>query len=172
MQQIANSINNHPIGIKNKTDDLEYLDLITPNRLILGRNNERSPNAPVRICNDHRSLIEQNAKIFKAWFKAWLISYLPSLVERQKWHTSDREILVGDIVLFLKSEKKYDEQYQYGMISNVFRGQDDQVRKVEVQYKNSSENTKRTTTRGVRDLVVIFPIDELDIYETLDQIIN
>ena len=83
MQQIANGINNHPIGIKNKTDDLEYLDLITPNRLILGRNNERSPNAPVRISNDYRSQVEQNARLFKAWFKAWLTSYLPTLVERQ-----------------------------------------------------------------------------------------
>lgn len=172
MQQIANSINNHPIGIRNKTEDLENLDLITPNRLILGRNNERCPNAPVRICNDHRSLIDQNARLFKSWFKAWLISYLPLLVERQKWHTSGREILVGDIVLFLKSEKEFDEQYQYGLIKSTFIGQDGHVRKVEVEYRNSTEGAKRTTTRGAREIVVIFPVDELDVYETLAQIID
>ena len=79
---------------------------------------------------------------------------------------------MGDVVLLLKSEKEYDEQYQYGLIKNVFRGQDGHIRKVEVEYQNSTEGTKRTTIRGVRELVVIFPIDELDIYETLDQIIN
>lgn len=84
MQQISNSINNHPIGLKNKAGDLENVDLITPNRLILGRNNERCPNAPLMICADHKKLIENNARIFKAWFKTWLVSYLPSLVERPK----------------------------------------------------------------------------------------
>ena len=40
MHQILNSINNLPTGLKNRTLELENLDLITPNRLILGRNNE------------------------------------------------------------------------------------------------------------------------------------
>ena len=32
MPQISNSINNLPIGLKNKTEDLENLDILTPNR--------------------------------------------------------------------------------------------------------------------------------------------
>ena len=40
-QQIANSVNNLPIGLNNRTNSLENLDLITPNRLLLGRNNNR-----------------------------------------------------------------------------------------------------------------------------------
>ena len=39
---IANSINNLPLAIKNK-GDFEFEDLITPNRLLLGRNNDRCP---------------------------------------------------------------------------------------------------------------------------------
>ena len=41
--EISNSINNLPLTIGNITGDLENLDLITPNRLQLGRNNDRSP---------------------------------------------------------------------------------------------------------------------------------
>ena len=41
--EISNSINDLPIGLHNWSSDLENLDLITPNRLRLGRNNERSP---------------------------------------------------------------------------------------------------------------------------------
>ena len=81
MHQISNSINNLPIGLKNRTLELENLDLITPNRLILGRNNERSPNAPLIICSDHKKMIENNSIIFKAWFKAWMISFVPLLIE-------------------------------------------------------------------------------------------
>ena len=40
MHQISNGINNLPIGLKNRTLELENLNLITPNRLILGRNND------------------------------------------------------------------------------------------------------------------------------------
>ena len=53
-QQIANSINNMPIGVSNKTDSLENLDILTPNRLILGRNNNRNPTEPLVISNDFR----------------------------------------------------------------------------------------------------------------------
>ena len=41
--EISNSINNIPLAIGNITGDLENLDLITPNRLQLGRNNDRRP---------------------------------------------------------------------------------------------------------------------------------
>ena len=168
MHQISNSINNLPIGLKNSTSDLDNLDLITPNRLILGRNNNRSPNAPLTLCNDHKKLIDRNATIFRAWFKAWLTSYVPNLIERPKWHKTDEEVSVGDIVLFLKNDKEYDEQYQYGQICEIYRGNDGLVRKADVKYKNHNENVFRTTKRGVRELVIISPIHEVDIYERLD----
>ena len=41
--EISNSINNIPLAIGKITGDLENLDLITPNRLQLGRNNDRRP---------------------------------------------------------------------------------------------------------------------------------
>ena len=53
------------------------------------------------------------------------------------------------------------------MISAVHSGQDGHIRRVDVEYQNFSEDTKRTTQRGVRDLVVISPVDELEIYERL-----
>ena len=168
MHQISNSINNLPIGLKNLTSDLENLDLITPNRLILGRNNNRSPNAPLTLCNDHKKIIDRNASIFRAWFKAWLTSHVPTLIQRPKWHKTDEEVCIGDIVLFLKNEKELEDQYQYGQISEIFRSRDGLIRKVNVKYKNSNENTFRVTNRGVRELILISPINEIDIYERLD----
>ena len=75
-QQIANSINNMPIGVRNKTDSLENLDILTLNRLILGCNNNRNPTEPLVISNDFRRIIERNKHIFDTWFKEWLISYM------------------------------------------------------------------------------------------------
>ena len=39
---------------------------------------------------------------------------------------------------------------------------------VKIQYKNHNENVKRSTNRGVREILVIHPVDELDIVAELD----
>ena len=43
---------------------------------------------------------------------------------------------------------------------------------MDVEYRNRNEGVKRVTQRGVRDLVVVYPVDELDIYERLDKLID
>ena len=74
---------------------------------------------------------------------------------------------MGDVVLFLKSEKEFDLQYQYGMVSYLHESKDKVIRKIDIEYQNFNEDVKRTTTRGIREVVPIYPVDELDIYEEL-----
>ena len=170
MSQISNSINNMPIGLKSKSSQVDNLDLLTPNRLILGRNNDRCPNSPLVICPDHLRMIEANANIFRSWFTAWLISYVPTLIDRPKWHKTSGKVQVGDVVLFLKSEKEFDLQYQYGIVKTVHLGKDNNVREIDIEYQNHSEGTKRVTPRVVREIVVIYPVNELDIYQQLHEL--
>ena len=49
--QIANSINNLPTGLGKNTQYIENLDILTPNRLILGGNNNRAPPPPPYLLN-------------------------------------------------------------------------------------------------------------------------
>ena len=111
---------------------LENLDILSPNRLILGRNNCRSPTAPLEVKNDVRKIIQSNNEIFRTWFKEWLISYVPTLVEKPKWFITERNITVGDVVLFLKSEQEFDRQYQYGIVVSTVEGRDGVIRAVKV----------------------------------------
>ena len=166
-QQIANSINNLPIGIANKVEHLENLDLLTPNRLLLGRNNNRSPTAPLVLCADVKKIVKSNEEIFKVWFKSWLTSYVPTLVPQPKWFVTNRNISVGDIVLISKSDKEFEHLYQYGIVTKLYPSKDDLVRSVEVSYQNHNENVKRTTKRGVRELIVIHPVEELGLSKEL-----
>ena len=166
-QQIANSINNLPIGIGNKTANLENLDILTPNRLLLGRNNSRGPTAPLVLTQDVKKIVQTNRDIFNAWFQSWLVSYVPSLVDAPKWFKNDRNIAEGDVVLFSKSDKEFEDLYQYGIVKSVTPSKDGRIRKVEVEYQNSSESSKRSTVRGVRDLIVIHPVDELGLSKQL-----
>ena len=165
--EVANSINNMPIGVGNRSANLENLDILTPNRLILGKNNDRCPSVPLELAQDYKRIVETNNDIFNAWFNAWLVSYVPLVMERPKWYESNREACVGDIVLFLKETQVFDLQYQYGRVINLKRGTDNKVRTVEVEYQNHTEKVKRTTTRGVRDLVIIHQVDELSSHDTV-----
>ena len=84
---VTNSINNMPIAVNNISSDVEMADLITPNRLLLGRNNERSPTGRLTVKNDHIKMIRDNEKIFESWFDAWLTTHVPSLIERPNGST-------------------------------------------------------------------------------------
>ena len=164
---IANSINNMPIAVGSNKSNFEMADLITPNRLLLGRNNERSPSATLTVENDFDKMIRANQKLYNAWFDCWLVSHVPNLVEQPKWFKSDVDVKVGDIVLFTKQDSVISSNYQYGKISQVFPDRDGKIRKVGVEYQNASENTKRLTKRSVRSLVMIHSINELDISKEL-----
>ena len=121
------------------------------------------------IC-DVKKIIQTNSDIFKVWFSSWLVSYVPLLMKRPKWFVNDRNLTVGDVVLFLKSDKEFDQQYQYGIVSKVTPSKDGRIRTVEVQYQNFGEDTKRNTTRGVRELIVIHPVDEIGLSAELFQL--
>ena len=86
---------------------------------MLGRNNDRSPIGSLTVANND---------IFNIWFKCWLISYVPTLTHQPKWFNSDRDTKIGDVILFLKSDKEFEKQYQYSMVKDVKLGKDGKIR--------------------------------------------
>ena len=166
--QVANTVNNLPIAKGKKSRGLENLDLITPNRLKLARNNNRSPVGSMTITEDANKIMIQNDKVFEVWYQAWLTSCVPTLMHHPKWFKSDIDPKVGDVVLFLKSDREFNKIYQFGVITDLKTSRDGRIRQVDVQYQNSTENVKRTTTRGCREIVVIHPFEELGLVRELN----
>ena len=168
--QIANCVNDTPLAVRSVPSDVEQIDLLTPNRLMLGRNNDRSPVVPLNVSSNLGKVIQQNERIVTAWFECWLTSHVPKLVDQPKWFKSDADVQVGDVVLFLKKEKEFAGNYQYGIVKDVEISRDDKIRKIVIEYVNASETTKRETRRSVREVVVIHPVDELGIVRELGEI--
>ena len=48
------------IGLNNFNTGLDNLDMLTPNRLLLGRNNEGSPVEPVEVTGSYDKIISVN----------------------------------------------------------------------------------------------------------------
>ena len=63
--QVANSINNLPITLRSVTNDLENIDLITPNRLLLARNNNQCPVGTLSVSENTGIIIQRNDDVFE-----------------------------------------------------------------------------------------------------------
>ena len=167
---MLNAISDLPLALGNIASDLENMDLITPNRLKLGRNNERSPVSPMKVVGNHLKVLEENKKIFNVWFETRLILHVPKLMDQPKWFCSDRDGKICDVVLFIKTDDSVVNTYQYGMVSEIELSRDGLIRKVVIKYRKSSENIDRFTTRAVRELVLIHQVDEMHIMEELGKV--
>lgn len=163
---IANSINNLPIAIRNEVSDFEAIDLLTPNRLRLGRNNERSPDGEMITMVNPLKILDENMMIFNTWFEVWLL-HIPNFMSQRKWFHDDKPITKGDVVIFTKQESIINNNYQYGMVEEVHFGKDGKARRATIRFKNYRENKFRFTNRAVRSLVLIQSVDEIDIFTEL-----
>ena len=164
--EIANTVNNMPVAIGNETDELENVDLITPNRLRLGRNNNRSPVGTLEVTGKLERLLRLKNDVFESWWNTWLTSAVPKLMPRPKWFVNDRDFSVGDVVVFNRGGELAGD-YKLGMIKNIHAGPDGRIRAVDVRYRNSNEGHDQVTHRAVRSLVIIHRVDEVDLMEEL-----
>ena len=165
--EISNSINNLPVAIGNEVEELENIDLITPNRLRLARNNSRSPVGPLEVTGSIERLLRLKTDAFHAWWEVWLTSALPKLIPRPKWFRNDENIKIGDVVLFNKNEGSLVGEYKFGVVDEVSVGSDGKIRAVTVRYRNAAEAADRKTFRAVRSLIIIHSVDEIDIMQEL-----
>ena len=78
---------------------------------------------------------------------------------RQKWHTRNRNVKVGDIVM-IQDANQVRGKWKLGRVSTADPSlRDGYVRNVEVEYKSGTREFTKVT-RPVQRLVVVVPVDE------------
>jgi hypothetical protein len=70
------------------------------------------------------------------FWRRWTKEYLPSLQQRAKWTTPQRNMSCGDIVLLMDTSLPRNE-WLMGRVVETYPGQDGRVRSVKVKTKNS-----------------------------------
>ena len=169
---IANELNNLPICLGSRTEDLDHLDLITPSRLLLGRNNKRALSGPVTVSGPSR-LMDQLEATKKAWWNVWkqekLIDFIP---QPSKWRKTTQNIQEGDIVIFLKTGQEQslgEPVWKLGRVVAVETSRDGLVRTVVIEYKNSTEKVFRTTRRSARSVAILHHEGDLELVDELNE---
>ena len=161
--QVSNLMNDLPICRPDgSTGNIKEGELITPNRLLHGRNYHRSMTSPFYLEGSMTQMMDRVDKCQTDFYKLF-IQLIPSLIAKPKWPTTT-DLDVGDIVLFFLEESKMGKKYMdwhYGRVVTV------QKNTVELQYvvgngDASSVPQPRLLIRSRRDLVKIAKESELD----------
>ena len=125
-------------------ENLDHVDLITPPRLLLGRNNCRALSSFARISAPSR-LIDQMDDVHDAWWKVWrtekLVDFIPQPL---KWKKMNEQLKEGDIVIFLKSDSDNrlgEPVWRTAWVKSVNVSEDGLARTAVLEYRNSNEKS-------------------------------
>ncbi|XP_038137922.1 uncharacterized protein LOC119781503 [Cyprinodon tularosa] len=173
----ANLANERPIDARIQSQE-GYIQYITPNSLLLGR---ASQSGDVRLFDfsnySFKRLGAMQNEVTKFW-KSWRQLAGPNLFVRSKWHTSHRNVAVGDIV-WLCDQNALRGQFVLGKVVSANPDKKGVVRDVNVRVVPSyctpitkhvkqksvhppKKDKMRTTIlhRDVRRLIVLIPVEE------------
>ena len=162
--EISNVINSLPLAMMRrlKSQD-EVADFVTPNTLLLGRNNNREPAGTFQFSSNVGRIIEVNRDIIEDFYQI-LFSLWQFLIPRAKvsgrWRVSLDKLACGDIVMFQKTKTRARDGWQMGRIVEIVK---DRYRQVIVRYCNSEDGVFRETQRSERSLLLIKALEESDL---------
>ena len=154
--RIASQIDDVPIarGSSTAPTDLGW-EIITPNRLKLGRNNFRSLEGEIRVEYCPQSQLERNRDIMKEWHTIFIDRVhllVPTLPKKDARRTE-----VGDIVLFVFSEgnSKRSSVWKLGRVEEIVS-----ETTVSISYSHGGA-APRSLIRSIRSTVLILEAEEI-----------
>ena len=167
--RIANEVDNIPIckGNSSNVKDLGF-DIITPNRLKLGRNNSRAlDESYLLIPETEVELLDACRNYQKVWYQI-LVDRLHHLIPKsKKWQNTD-SVETGDIVVFVHDDSHVPKHWTW-FLGRVIGKQE---RKLIIEYFAGSkgEKTKMTVHRNPRQVAKIheakdIPVNTQEYYE-------
>ena len=159
--KISNTVDNLPIAKctnSNLTDPV--WDIITANRLKLGRNNNRSLEGfialPTGVGPD--TLLKRNQQIQKVWYQLFMDRIHHLIPRPKKWSKTD-DVNVGDICLFIYLDNTAigNNTWKIGRVIDIIK-----KNKILIEYP-ATPTTKRTVTRCPRDISIISAAGDVDL---------
>jgi hypothetical protein len=164
--RLSSDLNDIPIA-RGDTSTVSNLglEILTPNRLLLGRNNARSLQGQGFDINSSKiptSILERNRNVYKFWFQLFIDNIHMFTLKPDKWNSNGRLPVIDDVVLFTLNDSGYDKssvEWKLGMVSQCLE------RKVEITFiskiSKTGNVTKSKLIRSIREVSIIFSVDEL-----------
>ena len=161
--EIANLLNERPIGIH--PSDPEEGTYLCPNDLLLGRASTRAPQVLMDVSNDPKKRVVTLQQIVDTFWKKWQRDNFHTLIVRQKWHVTKRNLSKRDIVLIQDANARRGN-WRLAEVLEADPGKDGKVRDVILRYKSQNHGKEYQgqpdikLKRSVHKLVVIIPAED------------
>ena len=128
------------------------LDVLTPNRILLLRNNglNKSTGPQANKCLRQWRRVCHLSQTFR---KRWVREYVSVLHNRQKWHGPCRNLKNGDLVIVM-SRNSNPGDWPLGLVIDVVVSNDGSVREVTVK------TSKWILRRNIRKLCLLEDVDD------------
>ena len=94
-------------------------------------------------------------RVVQSFWRRWVREVFPALFICPKWHTENRNLQKGDVVL-IEDANAIREVLKLGVITEAIISQDGKVRNAKVLYKNNGDFV---IERPVQKLIVL-PVDQ------------
>ena len=98
--------------------------------------------------------------IVNTFWERWVHEVFPNLVVWPKWHTEQRNLKVGDVVL-IQDSNALRGKWKKAIVDDATPSADGKVRHVQVRYR-SDENTNIIVDRPVQRLILLVPVDDCE----------
>ena len=154
--RIASQVDDLPIarGSATAATDLGW-EIITPNRLKLGRNNHRNLEGEIVLDNCPQTQLDRNREIFTGWYKLFLERI--HLLVPQSERVEDRAVQLGDVVLFIFQDSLVPKfnVWKLGRVVQLISS-----RTVLVKYSQAGLESK-FIRRSIRQMCIVQGVEEL-----------
>ena len=164
--KIANSIDNLPLAKGNSDTQSHFgFEILTANRLKLGRNNFRSlagEGIHVDMPDNISRLLDRNRKLYHNWYQLFIDEIQDLNLRPPKWCKTTRQPVVGDILIFIMDDSAYHKnncQWKLGKAISVSK--DSITIEYYVNNQKASNLKPRTIVRNPRDTAILFSLNEL-----------
>ena len=158
MFEAAQLVNQRPIG-KHPTNPSDGV-YMSPNDLLLGRSTPAIPQGPFKERCSFRFRFDFIQTVVESFWKRWIQEVFPNLVIWPKWHTEQRNLKVGDVVL-LQDSNALRGQWKKAVVEEATVSSDGKVRHVRIRYR-SKENKNIVIDRPVQRLILLVPVDDTE----------
>ena len=156
--RIASQVDDLPIarGSATAATDLGW-EIISPNRLKLGRNNYRNLDGEIVLDNSPQTQLDRNRQIFTGWYELFM-DRIHLLVPHAR-KVEGKQIQLGDVVLFIFQDSpmmKYNV-WKLGVVTELVS-----PHSVMVRYSLAGAGQK-FIRRSIRQLCIIQSADEWEL---------
>ena len=166
------AVNGRPLGAKFRNRGEPGFCPITPNLLVKGYYKDKHQEELTTELESMGHMVHRIQHLqerHEAWWKLWFQEVFEHLVPFQKWKTTHRNLVPGDVCLLAYIGKVPPAVYRYCKVYKVYPDVHGVVREVDVQLRPRRANEALLPYRGkeltsmrvaVQRLVLILPVDQ------------